>query len=63
MNVAGKWWQEFIRVETDKFLLLALIVAFMHWHDPDDLHLALGALVMAIQNARYQARPGAAPRS
>lgn len=51
------WWHEYVRVETDRFLLLVLIVVLL-WHDPGgDLKMVLGALIMAIQNNRYPRQP------
>jgi len=53
-----EWFKEFIRVETDKFLLFALLLVLMHF-DPGggDMKMVLGALLMAIQNNRYARVP------
>jgi hypothetical protein len=56
-----EWFKEFVRVETDKFILVLLIVMFLKNHDPGHLDLVLGALIMAIQNNRYASRPQVTP--
>lgn len=50
-----EFWLEFVRVETDRFLLIGLIV-FLHFvHASDTLQAtALGGLVMTIQAQRYK---------
>jgi len=56
----GGWLKEYLRVETDKFLLFVLIVYFFHYDPHGDLiKIVLGALVMATQNNRYSAHPPA----
>jgi hypothetical protein len=48
-----EWFKEFIRVETDKFILVLLVLVFLHRDPGGDLKMVLGALIMAIQNNRY----------
>lgn len=61
MAVDLEWWKEFIRVETDKFLLVFLVAVFLR-HDPGGkLDMVLGALLMAIQNNRYARAPYTPP--
>lgn len=48
------WWKEFVRVESGRLMLFALVLVLLY-RDPggDLLKMVLGALVMAIQNNRY----------
>jgi hypothetical protein len=48
------WMKEFLRVETDKFILLLLVMMFLFYDPGGDLKMVLGALIMAIQNNRYR---------
>jgi hypothetical protein len=49
------FWQEFVRVQCDKFLLLGLVV-FMHFaHMDAQLQAtALGGLIILIQGQRFK---------
>ena len=51
-----EWIEEFLRVETDKFILLLLVMMFLFYDPGGDLKMVLGALIMAIQSNRYAAR-------
>lgn len=54
-----EFWREFIRVETDRFVLAALIIVLHFVHAPDSWVLPLiGGLVMSIQNQRFNRRQG-----
>jgi len=52
-----EFWQEYIRVETDRFLLLILVFIFLGYDPGGDLKMVLGALVYSLQNNRFQSRP------
>lgn len=51
---APSFWRDFVRVETDRIILLLLIV-FLHFvHADDKLQAAaIGGLIMSIQGQRY----------
>lgn len=52
-----EFWREYIRVETDRFILAALILVLHFVHAPDSWVLPLiGGLVMSIQNQRFNRR-------
>jgi hypothetical protein len=49
------FWREFIRVETDRFILVALIIYLHHAGASESLQgAAIGALAMSIQAQRYK---------
>lgn len=49
------FWQSFLRVETDKVILLLLIILLHHWHmDEKITATAVGGLIMAIQQQRFK---------
>lgn len=51
----GSFWQEFLRVQCDKFILLTLI-GFLHFsHAPIELQsAAVGGLIVLIQGQRFK---------
>ena len=49
-----EWWQEYIRVETDRFMLLILVFTFLCFDPGGDLKMVLGALVYSLQNNRFR---------
>jgi len=58
----GAWFREFIRVETDRFLLFVLTLVLIVRHAPDAYVMAVvGGLIMSIQNSRYPRDPGRKP--
>jgi hypothetical protein len=48
------WFADYVRVETDRFLLFVLVLLLMWRHAPENyISMVLGAFIMAIQNNRY----------
>lgn len=49
------FWQGFFRVETDRFILVAIIFLLHRWHASDTLlGTAVGGLIMSIQQQRFR---------
>jgi hypothetical protein len=53
----GQFWQEFIRVQSDKLLLVVL--AFFLWKVGlhDDMKYVIGGLIVAINHNRFRWNP------
>lgn len=52
---AGSFWREFVRVQSDKFILLGLILLLHFWHAPDTIQsAAVGGLIVLIQGQRFK---------
>lgn len=52
------YWKEFLRVNLDKLILVALIIFMLAVHTDERLtYAALGALVSAITHNRWQRNP------
>lgn len=50
----GEFWREFIRVQCDKFILLALILFLWHIGRFDDMKYVIGGLIVAINHNRFR---------
>lgn len=51
----GGFWREFIRVQSDKFILLGLILVLHLWHAPENIQsAAIGGLIVLIQGQRFK---------
>lgn len=50
----GPFWQEFLRVQVDKFILLALIIFLYFVGDKDSMKYAVGGLIVAINHNRFR---------
>jgi len=48
------FWQEFLRVQTDKILLCALFLIMHYWHVSGEMQAAvMGGLIGVIQSQRF----------
>lgn len=52
--ITSAFWQEFLRVQVDKFLLLALIIFLHHIGDTEGMRYAVGGLIAAINHNRFR---------
>jgi hypothetical protein len=50
----GGFWGEFLRVQIDKFILLALVVFLYHVGDKESMKYAIGGLIVAINHNRFR---------
>jgi hypothetical protein len=50
----GEFWREFLRVQCDKFILLALILFLWKIGRFDDMKYVIGGLIVAINHNRFR---------
>lgn len=54
-QTAGNFWAEFLRVQSDKLILFALIVVLHYFHAGEQLEAAaVGGLITLIQGQRFK---------
>lgn len=52
---ASGFWKEFLRVQSDKFILLLLIILLHCFHSPENMQAAaVGGLIVLIQGQRFK---------
>jgi hypothetical protein len=52
--IQPKFWQEFLRVQIDKFILLGLVIFLYKVHDTESMKYAIGGLIVAINHNRFR---------
>jgi len=52
--MSRSFWQEFLRVQTDKLLLVALLLVLHYWGQSGEMQAAvIGGLIGVIQSQRF----------
>jgi hypothetical protein len=53
-SITPNFWQEFLRVQCDKFILLGLIIFLWRVGAHDEMKYAIGGLIVAINHNRFK---------